>query len=151
MPREPFGSGEQTDQVTEPGQWRWAEHYYGYQGIDRIRWQQDGCGKWHNYAIGWHQNDLIEYLMKFGGPYNKLVLRGIADEPGPVELAVYIDAEPVATVELDGNNGCSQDVTVTIDGIDFGTHAIAVKFVNDRYRKNQFDRNMYLDALRVIE
>jgi hypothetical protein len=151
MPREPFGSGEQTDQVTEPGQWRWAEHYYGYQGIDRIRWQQDGCGKWHNYVIGWHQNDLVEYLMKFGGPYNKLVLRGIADKPGPVELAVYIDGEPVATVELDGNDDCSQDVTVAVDHIDFGTHAVAVQFVNDRYRKNQFDRNMYLDALRVIE
>jgi hypothetical protein len=84
-------------------------------------------------------------------PFRNISIPQPSPQERPVELAVYIDAEPVATVELDGNNGCSQDVTVTIDGIDFGTHAIAVKFVNDRYRKNQFDRNMYLDALRVIE
>jgi hypothetical protein len=29
--------------------------------------------------------------------------------------------------------------------------AVAVQFVNDRYRRNQADRNLYLDALRVIE
>lgn len=143
------GSGGHTDQVTEPGQWRWAEDYYGHKGIDRIQWRKDRCGRWHNYAIGWHQNDLIEYLMKFGGRYNKLILRGIADRPGPVTVAVYVDAERMATVQFDDNDNCNQEVAVEIEGIDYGTHAIAVKFVNDRYKRNRYDRNLYLDALRV--
>jgi len=151
VPVDRLGSGGQTDSVTEPGQWRWAEHYYGYTGIDRIRWKSDGCGRSHNYAIGWHQNDLIEYLMKFGGRYNKLILRGIADRPGPVTVAVYVDAERVATAEFDDNDNCNQDVAVEIDGIDYGTHAIAVKFVNDRYKRNRYDRNLYLDGLKVVD
>ncbi|HHP7236082.1 MAG TPA: carbohydrate-binding domain-containing protein [Desulfobacterales bacterium] len=42
------------------------------------------------------------------------------------------------------------ETKLAVGGIAFGTHAIAVQFVNDRYRKDQFDRNLYLDALRVI-
>jgi len=151
VPVDRLGSGGQTDAVTEPGQWRWAENYYGYKGIDRIKWKRDRCGRWHNYAIGWHRGDLAEYLMKFGGRYNNLILRGIADRPGPVTVAIYVDAEKVATAEFDNNDNCNQDVAVRIDGIAYGTHAIAVKFVNDRYKRNRYDRNLYLDGLKAID
>lgn len=144
-----FGKGGQTDQVTEPGNWRWAENYYGSKGIDQIKWKKDSSGKWHNYAIGWHANDMIEYLMKFGGQYNKLILRGLADKPGPVRLGIYVDTKKVATAELDANNNRNQDVSVRIEGIPYGTHAIAVKFENDKYKKGHYDRNMYLDGLKV--
>jgi hypothetical protein len=62
-PRGTFGSGGQTDEITEPETWRWSEWYHGFQGIDRIEWRADACGQTYNYAIGWHQNDLIEYRL----------------------------------------------------------------------------------------
>jgi hypothetical protein len=149
LPKGAFGSGGQTDEVTEPLDWRWSEWFYGHRGIDQITWQYDACGGWHNYAIGWHQNDLIEYLMKFGGQqYSRLVLRGIADCPGPVELAIYIDGQYRVFAAWDNNNDCNQDVAVDIPGIPYDTHAIAVKFVNDHYNPPE-DRNFYLDGLLV--
>jgi hypothetical protein len=151
-PKGPFGSGYQTDAVTEPETWRWAEHFYGFKGIDEIKWMRDGCGQWHNYVIGWHEKDLAEYLMKFGGDYSRLVLRGIADRPGPVELAVSIDGQYRATVAWNDNNDCNQDVTVDIPGVPYGTHAIGIRFVNDYWKPEVGrDRNMYLDALFVAK
>lgn|GEM_PF-7079762 len=146
-----FGSGAQTAEVTEPGQWRWAENFYGSKGIDQIKWMRDGRGQWHNYAIGWHKNDLAEYLMKFGGQYNRLILRGIADKPGPVQLGIYVDAKKVTTATLNASNNSNQDVKLKIEGIPYGTHAIAVKFENDKYKKGRYDRNMYLDGLKVTQ
>ena len=151
-PKGPFGSGEQSDEETEPGTWRWSERFYGHQGIDQITWQADGCGVQHNYVIGLDQNDLIEYAMKFGGDYSRLILRGLADRPGPVELEIYIDGNYAATAVWDNDNDCNQDVAVEIPGLPYGTHAIAVKFVNDFYDPaNGVDRNFYLDGLLVAE
>jgi len=155
-PKGTFGSGYQTDGVTEHGTWRWAEYFYGFKGIDQIAWMQDACGQWHNYLVGWHQDDLGEYLMKFGRDYSRLILRGLADYPGPVKVAVYIDGEYKATAEWNNNNNCNQDVAVDIPGIYYGTHAIAVKFVNDWYNPGPTwdpnrDRNMFLDGLYVAE
>jgi len=99
--------------------------------------------------MGWHQGDLIEYLMKFGGDYSRLVLRGIADRPGPVELEIYIDGQYKARAAWDNNNDCNQDAAVEIGGISYDTHAIAVKFVNDYYNPSMGDRNFYLDGLKV--
>jgi PKD repeat protein len=149
-PKGPFGSGEQSDEVTEPETWRWSERFYGHQGIDQITWQADSCGVQHNYAVGWHRNDLVEYLMKFGGNYSRLTLRGLADRPGPVELEIYIDGNLAATALWNNDNDCNQDTAVQIAGIPYGTHAVAVKFVNDYYDPEAgADRNFYLDGLRV--
>jgi hypothetical protein len=153
-PKGPFGAGGQTDEVTPPGTWRWAEWFYGFRDIDEIKWMKDGCGQWHNYAIGWHENDLAEYLMKFGGDCNRLIVRGRADRPGPVPLRIYIDGEVQATVEWNRNNNCNQDVVVEIPGLVYGTHAIAVEFAEDQWDPHggaDGDRNMYLDGLLVME
>ena len=145
-----FGDGEQTSEVTEPEQWRWAELYYGFMDMDEIKQLKDSCGQDHLYAVGKHQCDLIEFLMKFGGDYNRLTLRGMAVRPGPVEMDIYIDAEYQATASWDDDNGCNQDVSVDIPGIPFGTHAIAVEFINDFSDPQQnVDRNLYLDGLLV--
>jgi murein DD-endopeptidase MepM/ murein hydrolase activator NlpD len=149
-PKGDFGDGGQTNDVTEPGNWRWSEWFYGHRGIDRIDWQYDACGGWHNYAVGWHGGDLIEYLMKFGGRYSRLNLLGIADHPGPVELNIYVDGQYEATTFWDDNNDCNQSVTVDIAGIPYGTHAIAVQFTKDYYSPPE-DRNFSLDALLVVE
>ena len=72
--------------------------------------------------------------------------------PGPVELEIWIDGKKKTKVYLDKNNNCNQNVTVQIDGLTYGTHAIAVKFVNDKYERNKGadgDRNVYLDGIRV--
>ena len=152
MPKGKFQKGQQTDEVTEPNTWRWAENYFGFKHIDQIQEQIDACTKSHTYVIGWHQNDLAEYLMKFGGKYDTLVVRGKADRPKPVKLEIWIDAKKKATVELDDGDNCNQDVTVRIPGLDYGTHAIAVKFVNDKYDRKKGadgDRNFYLDGIMV--
>ncbi len=148
LPKGTLGSGHQTDEVTEPDTWRWSEYFYGHQGIDQIAWEADSCGVRHNYVIGWHQNDMVEYLVKFGGEYNRLVLRGKASQPGPVKMEIYIDGQYKATVAWDANNGCNQDTGVTILGLPLGTHAIAVKFVNDG-NGTGWDRNFLLDGLLV--
>jgi hypothetical protein len=153
-PRGPWkgGYGGQTDEVTEPGVWRWAEWYYGYRGVDEIKWKKDDCGRRHAYAIGWHGGDLIEYLMKFGGEHSRLTLRGIADHVKPVILRIYVDGEPVAEARWTNGDGCNQDMSVEIPEVDYGTHAIAVEFVNDFYDPGRgLDRNMHLDGLFVSE
>jgi hypothetical protein len=111
-PKGAFGAGGQTDTVTEPGIWRWSEWFYGHIGIDQIVTRTDACGAAHTYALGYHGGDLAEYLMKFGGDYDQLVLKGIADRPGPVNLAIYIDGQYRATASWHNNNDCNQDVTV---------------------------------------
>ncbi|MGD8613385.1 MAG: hypothetical protein PVI93_20380, partial [Desulfobacterales bacterium] len=151
-PKGAFGDGYQTDEVTEPDNWRWAEHFYGFDGIDSIAWTDTGppCYELHNYVIGQHQGDVAEYLMTFGGEFNRLILRGMADIPGPVELDIYIDGQYKATAFWDDANNCNQDVAVDIHGIAYGTHAVAVEFANDRWEPNgdpDQDRNLYLDAL----
>jgi hypothetical protein len=148
QPKGSFGTGGQTDNVTEPNNWRWSEWFYGHNGIDRIAWQKDACGNTHNYAMGWSGGDLIEYRMKFGGDYKKLILRGKADRPGPVNLAVYVDGQYKAAATWNNNNDCNQDAVVVIAGLSYGTHAIAVQFTNDYYSPPD-DRNFYLDGLRV--
>lgn len=155
-PKGAFGSGSQTDEVTEPNTWRWAEDFYGFDGIDEIKWMKDGSGQWHNYVIGWHQDDLVEYLIKFGGEYSRLILRGLADRPGPVQVAVYVDGQYMATAEWHRNNNRNQDASVDIPGIPYGTHAIAVRFVNDYYNPGSTwdpdrDRNLHLDGLLVTQ
>jgi hypothetical protein len=148
QPKGSFGSGGQTDSVTEPNNWRFSEWFYGHLGINFIRWEHDACGNLHNYAVGANGGDLIEYRMKFGGEYNKLILRGKADRPGPVNLAVYVDGQYKAAAKWDNNNDCNQDSAVVIGGVTYGTHAIAVQFTNDYYNPPD-DRNFYVDALRV--
>jgi hypothetical protein len=149
LPKGRFGSGEQTDEVTEPENWRWSEYFYGHQGIDNIASQYDSCGEQHNYVVGLHQNDLVEYLMKFGGDYSRLALRGLAARPGPVEMEIYIDGQSKARASWSNNNNCNEDVAVDILGIPYGAHAIAIKFVNDYYNPFLEDRNFYLDGLYV--
>jgi len=148
-PKGSFGSGGQTDEITEPENWRWSEWFYGHKGIDRIASMYDSCGELHNYAMGWHQNDLIEYLMKFGGNYSRLWLRGIADRPGPVEFEIYIDGQYQAMASWDNNNDCNQDVAVDIPNIPYSTHAIAVKFTNDYWNLFMGNRDFYLGGLFV--
>jgi hypothetical protein len=153
QPQGYFGCGEQTDEAGEPGLWRWAEYFYGFKGIDEIKWMKDGRGDWHNYVIGWHQGDLAEYLMKFGGDCDRLILRGKADRPGPVKVNIYVDGVYKVTAKWDKDNNCNQDVEVHIPGIPYGTHAIAVEFAEDywdRWGGADGDRNLYLDGLRVI-
>jgi hypothetical protein len=147
-PKGAFGSGHQTDEVTEPGIWRQAERFYGFIGIDAITKMRDRCGHRDTYAIGNHQNDLVEYLMKFGGQYSGLILRGLGDSPGPVKVEIYVDGLFKANPAWDKPNNCNQDVALDIPDIPYGTHAIAVKFVNDFFRP-PLDRNLYLDALLV--
>lgn len=153
-PKGLFGSGMQDDTVTPRGEWRKAEFFYGLRGIDEIKTMRDACGGERIYAIGWHDNDVAEYLMEFGGEYSRLTLRGIADRPGPyVEVEVWIDGERKARARWNHADNCPQDVTVRIPGIAYGIHAIAVKFVNDRWRPGPWnpetDRNMFLAGLRV--
>ncbi len=100
--------------------------------------------------MGFHQNDLVEYLMKFGGEFNRLWLRGMASQPGPVKMEIYIDGQYRAITAWDANSNCSQDVALNIQGIPYGTHAIAIKFVNDSGGPaSGFDRNMLLEGLFV--
>jgi hypothetical protein len=155
-PKGGFGEvGGQTDEITEPGNWRLAPYFYGLKGIDWTKLNMcDGCGYCHDYAIGYHQGDLIEYLMKFGGSHDRLVLRGIADRPGPVRLKIYVDGEYRGAAEWGNNNNCNQDAEVRIGGIPYGNHAIAVQFVNDYNKRGLFsspdrDRNMFLHGLFV--
>jgi parallel beta-helix repeat protein len=151
-PKGAFGSGYQTDEVTEPETWRWAEYFYGFKGIDEIKWMRDGCGQCHNYAIGWHEGDLAEYLLKFGGEYDRLILRGKSDRPGPVLVNVYIDGQYQTTIAWDRDNDCNQDVVVDMAGIEYGPHAIAIEFANDYWNPRAGeDRNLYLDGLRVTK
>lgn len=144
-----FGDGGQTNAITEPGTWRLAKDYYGFNGIDRIA-LQSYCGEMGYYATGGSQNALIEYLMKFGGQYSRLWLRGVAVNPGPVKMEIYVDGYYKATVAWDQNNNCNQNVAVDIPGVPFGTHSIAVKFVNDYYDAARgIDRNFILYGLMV--
>jgi hypothetical protein len=149
FPEGNFGSGEQSGEVTELENWRWSEYFYGHQGIDNIAWQYDSCGEQHNYVVGLHQNDLVEYLMKFGGDYSRLILRGLAARPGPVEMEIYIDSQSKAHASWSNNNNCNEDVAVDIPGVPYGPHAIAIKFVNDYWNPLVEDRNFYLDGLFV--
>lgn len=154
-PKGAWGVGGQTDDVTEAGQWREAVWYYGLkgysgQGMDQNAWMQDGCGQWHKYLVGWHQDDLAEYLMEFGDAYSVLVLRGIADRPGPVSVDVYVDGVYKTQARFDNDNNASQDVSVQLSGIPFGVHAIAVRFANDYWdQRSGLDRNIYLEGLRA--
>jgi hypothetical protein len=145
-------AGVQTFEVTETGVWRKAERYYGLQGIDEIWPMRDACGITRTFAVGWHQNDLAEYLMKFGGEYNRLVLRGKAARPAPVVVDILIDGEVKGRTSWTAGNDCNQDISIVIPGVDYGTHAIAVRFMNDKYDpQNKIDRNLYLEALLVPE
>jgi hypothetical protein len=148
-----LGEGIQTLAPAPVEQWHPATRFYGFRGIDEIRWMKDASGQWHNYVIGWHQNDLAEYLMKFGGEYSRLTLRGIADRPGPVRLKIYLDGEHNTTAEWNNNNR-NQDVSVNIPGVSYATHTIAVKFANDYWDPRagaDGDRNLYLDGLLVTK
>jgi hypothetical protein len=145
-----LGMGRQISEATEPETWRSALDFYGHVGFDDFGPQVDACGAITPYALAFHQDDLIEYLMKFGGEFNRLTLRGIASSPGPVKMEIYIDGDYRTTASFDADHGCNQDVTVTLPGIPFGIHAIAVKFVNDYADPSRgIDRNLYLAGLRA--
>jgi murein DD-endopeptidase MepM/ murein hydrolase activator NlpD len=146
---EGFGSGGHSDEVTEVGQWRWSEWFWGHRGIDMISWAEV-CGERHNYVMGWHQGDLVEYLMEFGGEYSTLRVRGLADRPAPVEFEVYVDGVYRAAGRWDDGSGCNEDAVVEIPGVEFGVHAIAIRFSNDYFNPDtKEDRNFLLDGLRV--
>lgn len=149
-PEGSLGSGRQTNDVTEPETWRWAVDFYGHGGMDEFAARTDACGVQHRYAMGFHQNDLIEYLMKFGGEFNRLTLRGLASQPGPIKMEIYIDGLYRTTAAFDANSNCSQDVAINIQGIPYGTHAMAVKFANDYSDPGKgIDRNFFLEGLWV--
>jgi hypothetical protein len=148
LPKEPVGVGTQMNDITEPNTWRWSEHYYGLDGIEYILELTDQCSEVpHIYAGGSTSGVTAEYLMKFGGDYSQLVLRGIADDPGPVIMEVYIDGEVKTTAQWDDEDNCNDLAYVKIDGIEYGTHAIAVRYKNGDPEK---ERNFYLDGLMVI-
>ncbi len=150
-PKEDFQSGKWTDEVTSVNNWRWSEKYFGFDGIEGILEITDQCKNSHTYVYGENSGDLIEYLMEFGGDYSQLVLRGIADQPAPVMLRIYVDGQAKATTEWDDNDLCNDLAFIKIDDIEYGTHAIAIEYINDLYDPaNNIDRNFYLDALMVI-
>ena len=152
-PKDDFQAGRWTEEVTPVNNWRWSEHFYGFGGIEAILEIPEKCGGNHIYAYGENSGDTVEYLMEFGGDYSQLVLRGIADQPAPVRMKIYIDGHQKATAEWDDNDRCNDLAFVKIGGIERGTHAIAVQYINDLYDPNTNppeDRNFYLDALMVI-
>ncbi len=147
----------QTDSITPVDKWREAENFYGFTGTDSAWKGLDeitgyGWSGWGTYAACWHQGDLLEYLMEFGGQYNRLTLRGLADRPGPVKVNIYVDGEKMAQAAWSQADNQSHEIAVNIPGIEFGVHAIAVEFVNDYWDgsgNDDGDRNLYLDALKV--
>ncbi len=147
-PQGTFGAGFQSDDVTEPGNWRWSEKYYGFIGIDDISEWTDSCGDPHIYAAGFSQHDLLEYRMKCGGEYSKLIVRGLADSPGPVNFNVYIDGQLNGKGSWDRADNCNQEVSIMLREVPFGTHYVAIEFTNDFY-DGVLDRNMYLDGLKA--
>ena len=151
LPKGKFGAGYQSDEVTGVNNWRWSEKFYGLDDISGITDITDKCGETHTYVYGESSGATAEYLMKFGDEYDQLVLRGIADQPAPVEMEIYIDGEYKTTAQWNHNNLCNELTSVYIGGIEYGTHAIKIKYINDEYDPGQgIDKNFYLDALMVI-
>ncbi len=151
LPKGTFGAGYQTDEVTNATFWRWSEKYYGFLQLAGIVELTDQCGGSHIYTYGEASGATVEYLMKFGGEFSQLVLRGIADRPSPVLLEVYIDGELKTTAQWIKGDLCNELAYVKVYGIEYGTHAIAIRFINDLWDPDQgIDRNFYLDALMVI-
>jgi subtilisin family serine protease len=140
---------------SEPNtKWRSADRFFGFRGIDEITVKHLECdGSRRRYAVGWHAQDLIEYLLELGGEYGQLILRGKADRPGPVRLSVFIDGEFYQEVNWDADDNCSQDVVVDVSAIAHGDHAVAVRFDEDKYGgpgKPDLDRNLYLEGMIVL-
>jgi parallel beta-helix repeat protein len=151
LPKESLGAGRQTDEVTEPNNWRWSEKYYGYHCIKDIVNQPDACGAEHIYVIGVNNNATVEYRMKFGDEYSTLVLRGIADAPAPVEMEIFVDGILKSKATWKYGDNCNELTYVSIPDINFDSHFIAIRFSNDYYDPGQgTDRNFYLDGLMVI-
>jgi len=151
LPKGTFGQGWQTDEVTPVTQWRWSERYYGFIDLEYIDWMDDPCGNRHLFTAGAVTGSTVEYLMEFGGDYTRLDLRGIADEPAPVEVEVFIDGELKTKALWEEGDKCTHIISVEIPDIPFGRHAIAIRFANDLWDPNQgIDRNFYFDGLRVM-
>ena len=154
LPLGTFQDGIQTNEVTPPGVWRRAEFYYGMRGLNLVQ-LRESCGVARVYAAGFQSDDVAEYLMMFGEDAtrtaNRLVLRGIADGPGPVEMRIYVDGVLRSVATFEGGHETLDEAEVFIPGVPYGVHAIAVEFANDLFDDaRDVDRNMWLDGLKVV-
>jgi len=145
-PKGTFGIGRQSNEVTDEMHWRKAENFYGFTGVDEIKQMQDACGRTNNYVVLGQTNDTVEYLMKFGGSYDHLILRVLDAPPAGVQAYIYIDGVYKASKWWYRGDGLIHDVEVEISDIPYGTHAIGVRFMND---DGGGDRNLYLSGLLV--
>lgn len=137
-----------TSAVTPINTAREAERYWGHSHMDSV--MNTPFGQTGTYVAGWHPGDKVEYLMEFGSVNENLHLIGISDKPGPVLMNIYIDGyykRQMQWVENDNKRHLRVD---KIPGITFGTHAIAIEFVNDQAgASGDLDRNFYIDVIGV--
>lgn len=146
-------NGTQTTGSTTAGSARQAESYYGFSGMDAVI--SNPFNQPERYIVGYQRGDKTEYRMDFGGAYQYLYLIGIADRPSPVEMNIYIDGYYKRKLYWSNNDNARHLVVGPISGITFGTHAIAIEFVNDAITCTpstlaDCDRNFYFDVLAAL-
>lgn len=146
-----------TTTALQPGQIRQAEHYWGMRGIDYAGARWDGCSanRSSRYILGWHQDDLAEYLVNFPSSSAKyrITAIGLPDDPKPVQVEVYIDGQRVGQITWDDDDPrCNESESgssaqIEISGYQ-GIHAVAFKFVNDYYLppyRDEMSRDFFFD------
>ena len=145
-----FGSGSKTSAETFVTYVREAEQYWGFAHIDDIGTE----GGSSIYAKGWHAGDKIEYLMKFGGTWYKcLQMWVISDIPACVGVNIYVDGMFKAYRDWCHGDNVEYMQSQVIEGLSYGTHAIAFEFAYDYFVYPPYDpdldRNLFLNKLRV--